>query len=214
MHIKKITTLVFIMIAFAAKAQHKFPIDENGSRLKDFYLSLNVENLWIAGHHINWQTGEQDNPNAEHGIHTHCSAFVAAACKKINIYILRPPEHGQLLLANAQFDWLPTQEAKDDGWKLITERNVYAAAQRFANSGYVVIAIYKNPNPKIPGHVALVMPDELSGQKLEESGPALIMAGTHNHNHVSLKAGFKSHISSWPETEILFYYNSNLPAIK
>jgi hypothetical protein len=201
----------FLAFSIVAKTQ-KLPIDEKGNNLRDFYLGLNVESLWIAGHHINWETGEQDDPNAEKGIHTHCSAFVAAACKRLNIYILRPPDHGQVLLTNAQYDWLQKKEARDDGWKLITGENSYDNAQQFANRGYAVIAIYQNPDPKVPGHIGLVMPDELSKQKLDESGPLCIMAGTHNFNKITLRAGFKSHISSWPEHEILLYYNSNPPA--
>jgi hypothetical protein len=94
----------------------------------------------------------------------------------------------------------------------VAGRFVYGEAQGLANRGYVVLAIYQNPNPKVPGHVALVMPDDLSKRKLEESGPSLIMAGTHNHDRITLKAGFKSHLSSWPEHDILFFYNANLPA--
>jgi hypothetical protein len=212
MFTKKLIVSACILVAFTGRGQQTSHIDEKGSTLRNFYLSLNVENLWISGHHINWQTGQQDNPKAEHGIHTHCSAFAAAACKKLNIYLLRPPDHGQLLLANAQYDWLQTQEARDHGWKPVREGDIYAQSQQLANQGYIVLAIYKNPNPKIPGHVALVMPDELSKRKLEEFGPSLIMAGTHNHNRISLREGFKSHIHSWPEQEILFYYYGNLPA--
>ena len=208
---RTIAILSLTCMAMAAIGQPSCPIDEKGFHLKQFYLSQNIENLWIAGHHIDWETGEPDNPNAEKSIHTHCSAFVAAACKKLNIYILRPPAHGQQLLANAQSDWLETGEARDDGWKPIRGEKIYTDAQSFANRGYVVLAIYKNPDQKVPGHAALVMPDERSAEKLEESGPLLIMAGKHNFNRISLKAGFKSHIFSWPEHEILFYYNSNLP---
>jgi hypothetical protein len=71
----------------------------------------------------------------------------------------------------------------------------------------VVLAIFKNPEEKVPGHVALVLPAEISLEKLEATGPALIMAGTHNHNRITLQAGFRSHITEWPENRILFYYN-------
>ncbi|MFX7052567.1 hypothetical protein ABTH91_21265, partial [Acinetobacter baumannii] len=82
------------------------PVNIEGKCLRDFYIKENVVEKWLAGHHINWETGEPDNPNATKEIKTHCSAFVAAACKQLNIYILRPPQHAQELLANAQFDWL------------------------------------------------------------------------------------------------------------
>jgi len=69
--------------------------------------ALNVEQHWPAGQHVHWQSGVPDGkPETGIGKHTHCSAFVAAAAKQLGIYILRPPEHAQILLANAQFEWL------------------------------------------------------------------------------------------------------------
>jgi hypothetical protein len=208
---KKIVFIFLCFAAFVTKAQQQLTIDEKGNNLKSFYLSLNVENLWIANHHINWETGEPDEPDAKYSVRTHCSAFVAAACKRLNIYILRPPQHVQGLLANAQYDWLQSNEAANDGWKQINDTNNYAIAQQYANTGYVVVAVINNPIPKKSGHIALVMPSQISLQELEDSGPVVIMASTHNHNSISLRAGFKSHISSWPEHEILFFYNINLP---
>ncbi len=210
---KVILSLAFAMAFTAFHAQPLMSVNPKGEALRGFYLSLNVENLWIAGNHVNWQTGEADKPDATSGNHTHCSAFAAAACKRLNIYILRPPEHRQTLLANAQYDWLSGSEASSDGWKLITGNNVYETAQKTANNGYVVVGICKNPDETKPGHTALVMPDERSGRKLADDGPLLIMAGTHNHNKISLKAGFKSHLNSWPEQTVRFYYNSNLPVL-
>ena len=89
--------------------------DSKGQQLQQFYLSMDVENRWIAGSHVNWETGEYDKPDATSGNHTHCSAFVSACCKKMGIYILRPPDHGQKLLANAQYEWLSSPEAKSKG---------------------------------------------------------------------------------------------------
>lgn len=74
-----------------------------GEQLKFFYLGMDVLHKWPAGRHINWQTGEPDDPDAVSEIRTHCSAFIAAACERQGIYILRPPGHRQELLANAQF---------------------------------------------------------------------------------------------------------------
>lgn len=184
------------------------PVDKQGRLLEKFYRSLDVEHLWIAGSHINWETGVADRPDATSGNHTHCSAFVASACEKLGIYILRPPEHGQALLANAQYDWLQTEEARRNGWSMITNNNriyLYNQVQKLANAGKLVIAIIKNPDDSKPGHAALIMPKEIDEDKLTESGPVLIMAGTHNFNFISLKNGFKSHIADWPENEIMFY---------
>ncbi len=179
-----------------------------GEALKAFYLSMDVENLWLSGTHVNWQTGEADKPDATAGVHTHCSAFVAAACKRLDIYILRPPDHKQILLANAQYEWLGSQEATEKGWKPVTPgEKLYEQAQALANNGYIVVAICKNADEKKPGHAALVMPDDADRRTLTEKGPTLIMAGTHNHNKVSLKGGFKSHLTGWPENEVAFFYN-------
>lgn len=193
-------------------AQEKMLIKTGGKSLLNTYLNMHVENLWIAGHHVDWTTGLPDKPNADAGIKTHCSAFVAAACKILNIYILRPPDHTEILLANAQFQWLPTRAAKLLGWHQIVNTNVnaiYFAAQQYANKGFVVVAVYKNPIVSIPGHIALVMPNEISAQQLLNDGPSVTMAGSNNFKLISLKMAFKNHINQWPEPAILFYYNDN-----
>ncbi len=189
----------------------RLTIDENGDQLKKFYLGLNVEHLWIEGNHINWKTGEANSPDATIGIHTHCSAFVAAACERMGIYILRPPQNGQILLAKGQYDWLQTEDARKNGWSSLTDINrlsLYVQAQKLANSGKVVVTIVKNPDGSKPGHTVLVIPKETDIKTLEKSGPMIIMAGTHNFNFISLKNGFKTHITGWPENEILFFMNN------
>ncbi len=198
--------IFFIFSSSLLVGQEVHKPDEHGKKLKEFYLSLDVENLWIAGQHINWETGVADNPDATHNIKTHCSDFAAAACKKLNIYILRPPEHAQALLANAQYDWLKTPEAQAKGWRPVPSANRYAAAQDYANRGYVVVAVVQNPDPHRPGHTALVTPATITDDQLFESGPKVIMAGTKNYNYISLKNGFKNHLTSWPESVIEFYY--------
>ena len=195
-------------------AQTIFKIEKGGDELKVFYLSMNVESLWIAGSHIDWETGVADKPDASAGTHTHCSAFAAAACKRLNIYLLRPPAHKQVLLANAQYDWLQGNDATAAGWKIISGENIYETAQTMANNGKVVLAICNNLDADKPGHVALVMPEDMNKEKLEETGPVLIMAGTHNHNKISLKAGFKSHLAGWPENTVKFYVNSKSPEFR
>jgi hypothetical protein len=190
-------------------SQQKLPENKDGHALKEFYLSLHVEDLWLSGQHVNWQTGAPDDPSAEQDIHTHCSAFVAAACAKKNVYILRPPDHSIQSLANAQYDWLQSDEARKMGWIRLESAGAYEKSQVLANKGYIVVATCKNKNPKLPGHIALVRPAEITTDQLTESGPMLISAGTHNFNYISLKSAFGSHISGWPENEVLFYYNSD-----
>jgi hypothetical protein len=206
---KQLLSLFFVWGMMAANAQRVITVNQKGNSLKSFYLSLNVENGWLAGQHVNWETGVADHPDATTGNHTHCSAFVAAACKRMNIYILRPPEHKQILLANAQYEWLSTAAAAAAGWKPVSSSNHYEAAQQLANNGIPVIAICKNFDEKKPGHAALVMPAEISTNELQENGPAVIMAGTHNHVIISLKKGFHSHLAEWPEQAVSFYYHTN-----
>ncbi len=208
----KIPVLLLLLLAFSsfhvrAQDSRRLVIDARGAALKQFYLQLDVENFWISGRHVNWETGEPDKPGAEEGIKTHCSAFVAAACQRLGIYILRPPEHGQLLLSNAQFDWLASGAGQAGGWIPVSGPNAYLGAQELANNGFVVVAACKNPDVHVPGHVALVVPAHIYERKLQEERPMLTMAGTHNFNYISLRSGFRSHINSWPEQAILFYYH-------
>jgi len=96
--------------------------------------AMDVESLWLAHQHVDWETGQADR-GAEYegpGNHTHCSAFTAAAAKRLGVYLLRPPEHGQQLLANAQAKWLGGSEAREGGWQEITGAQ---RAQSMANSG-------------------------------------------------------------------------------
>ena len=207
---KKIKVTFLFLILLTSSFCQSIKVDSFGLKLRQFYLNENVENRWLAGQHINWETGEPDNPNATKGIKTHCSTFVASVCKQRNIYILRPPEHKTGLLANAQFDWLFSEEAYKIGWRQIKD-SIYQKAQELANKGYIVTAVYKNPDPKKPGHIALVMPTEKSIEDLYEEGPTVIQAGQTNYNSTPLKNGFKHHILVWSlaTKDIIFFYNVN-----
>ena len=204
--LKTLTLVLFYSLSVFTYGQDTLKIDSSGYKLKEFYLSLNVSNLWLAGHRINWETGEPDTSNTTTETKTHCSAFVASACKRLGIYILRPPEHGQVLLSNAQYEWLFTNEAQEDGWKHI-DGDDFKSAQQYANSGSVVVAVYKNPNKKKAGHIALVMPAETDNNILNEEGPNIIQAGIENSDSINLREGFKHHIKDWPESDIVFFYN-------
>jgi hypothetical protein len=148
-----------------------------------------VEHRWLPGVRVHWRTGEPTQPRQRAA--THCSAFVAAACDRLGVYILRPPEHSQVLLANAQQKWLLGQ-GRQQGWR---EVRSWQEAQRLANQGVVVVASYRNANPKKPGHVALVRPSSKSMKTVAAEGPDVIWAGRHNRNQGSLLEGFKTHPS-------------------
>jgi hypothetical protein len=180
------------------------PITPAGDRLASMLDDMNVESLWIAGQHINWETGEPDRGGDYEGPgnHTHCSAFSAAVAKRLGIYLLGPPEHGQSLLANAQSKWLESAAAESEGWRRVSRMQ---EAQSLANQGRLVVVVYPNPDPHVPGHVAIVRPSEKSIHALEENGPQIIQAGTHNHNSTNVRIGFSSHPGAWPDG-VTYYY--------
>jgi hypothetical protein len=212
---RKISSIIVLLISvfsYACLAQDTLKPDSKGIALRQFYIGLDVENRWIAGQHIDWETGLPDDTNATHDTKTHCSAFVASACEKRNIYILRPPDHKQGLLANAQYDWLKTMEAYKEGWRPIndtSEYKIYITAQEYADKGYVVVAVIQNPDRHEPGHIALIMPEVIAVEQIKATGPEVIQAGKHNYTSAPLFDGFKSHITEWPEKGIRFYYSLN-----
>jgi hypothetical protein len=112
------------------------PITPDGERLAHFLDDSAVTQRWLAGWHVDWRTGETDR--AEPGgdaAKTHCSAFVAALAERLGAYVLRPPEHKQELLANAQMRWLHDLGA-EQGWQALAS---YVAAQAAANRGELVL---------------------------------------------------------------------------
>jgi hypothetical protein len=178
-------------------------------RLAEVIDAMQVEAHWPAGVHVNWETGVPDG-EAERGAgkHTHCSAFVAAAAKRVGIYILRPPEHPQLLLANAQVDWLGEQGARH-GWQTLSDA---VEAQRYANRGYFVVAAYRNHRDDKPGHIAIVRPSDKGDAAIDEEGPQITQAGGTNYLSTTLKQGFAGHPAAWGRREVRFYAHAADPA--
>jgi hypothetical protein len=180
-----------------------------GAALGNMLDSMRVEELWLAGQHVNWKTGEPDGrPYRTEGAHTHCSAFVAAVANRLGIYILRPPEHPQTLLANAQVDWLAT-EGQSRGWREVGSRQ---QAQKLANQGFLVIACYKSHNPKKSGHIVVVRPYVKGEDMLREEGPQVIQASTQNFSSTTLRRGFKYHLRAFELGEIRFFAHAIRPA--
>ena len=204
-------SLISFLVFFCFSPVHAGNLEKispEGEALFEFYQSLGVDHLWVSGHHVNWETGEADDPTAKHDIKTHCSAFTASASERLGAYLLRPPEHEQTLLANAQAEWLKTEDAKLKGWKKLDEKDyliLYRKAQSEANEGHLVLAVAENPTPYKPGHIAMVLPFKEDRERLSEEGPQVIQAGALNSSSVSLHDGFKSHLKTWPETVVQFY---------
>lgn len=177
-------------------------ITMEGQRLAAVLDSMHVEEHWIVGAIVDWRTGDPTGKAVtDNGKHTHCSQFTAAVCEKLGIYILRPPEHGAVLLANAQFDWLPTA-GREKGWTSVADG---MAAQDLANRGQVVVAVCQNPDPKKSGHIAIVRPGKKTPEQIAAEGPNVIQAGGTNYNSASLKRGFANHPEAFPKGEIRFY---------
>ena len=105
-----------VLVVFAGAARPADTVTPQAQAVSKVLDAMGVESKWIAGEHVYWETGLPTGvPETSPGKHTHCSAFVAAAAKNLGVYILRPPEHGQKLLANAQNEWL-AEEGAASGW--------------------------------------------------------------------------------------------------
>jgi hypothetical protein len=214
MYIKIVIGIVLIGVASMLPAQAQAAESPSpAKRLAHVLDEMQVERLWPAGEHVDWRTGVPDGrPESGQGKHTHCSAFVAATAMKLGVYILRPPEHGQVLLANAQYEWLAGQGASR-GWRELDDAR---SAQDYARRGYLVVATYRNHHDDKPGHIAIVRPDNKSDRELQSQGPQIIQAGGTNYTSTTLKRGFAGHPAAWTRNEVRYYAHavdwSSLPA--
>ena len=134
--------------------------------------------------------------------HTHCkpvrrgrlrSGWVSISCIRRNTL--------PVLLANAQFDWL-SDKGRAAGWTPVADG---VAAQDLANQGHVVVAVCQNPDPKKPGHIAIVRPGSKTPEQIAAEGPDVVQAGGTNFNSGSLKRGFANHPHAFSKGEIRFY---------
>ena len=189
-------------------ARSKGPTEQLWKRLE----AMEVDKLWLPGAIVDWKTGlptGQPIKDAK-SKHTHCSQFVAAATERLGIYVLRPPEHGVVLLANAQFDWLASDAGKKAGWVALKDG---AAAQAAANDGRLVLASLKNPDATRPGHIAIVRPGNKDAELLAKEGPDVMQAGGTNALRTTLRKGFGNHKQEYDQ--IAFYAHAvELPATK
>jgi hypothetical protein len=188
---------VLLMLAVTATARAQpccGPITPAGDKLARFLDDSDVMRLWLAGTHVIWQTGEPDpeRPGGT-GTATHCSAFAAAMAMRLDIYVLRPPEHGQTLLANAQMHWL-LDHGVEHAWRTLAS---YVGAQKAANRGELVLEAFENPNPTKPGHIAIVRPSEMSRAELDRDGPLETQAGSTNALSTTTAEGFVHHPGAW-----------------
>ena len=177
-------------------------ISPAGQQLVKVLDSMHVEQLWLAGRQVDWRTGEpNEKVYTNANLHTHCSAFAAAAAEKLGVYLLHPPEHSAVLLANAQQTWL-CASGTNDGWQPV---KTSIQAQELANEGQLVVVTCKNPDPKRPGHIAIVRPSTKSGAAILAEGPEIIQAGQHNHADTTTKDGFKNHPGAFEGGQLMYF---------
>lgn len=174
------------------------PVTPAGQALAAQLDATGVDHLWLAGQHVNWQTGEPDSGTEDkgHGRASHCSAFVGAFAQQRGVYVLRPPQHSQILLASAQVAWLGSPAAQQAGWQALPDMRT---AQTLANQGHLVLAAFPSPHPRKPGHIAIVRPAELSEAELQANGPQITQAGQQNYLSTTTRQGFRLHRGAWPE---------------
>ena len=191
-----------VLVAFASAAHLADNISPQAQAMMKVLDAMGVESKWIAGEHVYWDTGLPTSvPETSPGKHTHCSAFVAAAAKNLGVYILRPPEHGQKLLANAQNEWL-AEEGAARGWVKLADAD---HAQAAANRGQLVVASYHNHHDDRPGHIAIVRPGNKTAEQMAAEGPDVIQAGAVNKTSISLRDAFAGHPAAWRDHEIVYY---------
>jgi hypothetical protein len=201
------------------------PTSDGGDRLRVFLDGTHVETRWIADYHVIWQTGQRNGPpEGDPAHHTHCSAYVAAAALYLDIYILRPPNHKQLRLANAQVTWLggggsdPGPTAAASGWSALGASGgdgVLDAAVTAANLGKLVVAGYFQPptqqsdgtTVQLAGHIVVVRPQDSFPF---DEGPQVVTAGVKNFKSASMRYAFGDHPLAWPNNIQLFVHNTAL----
>lgn len=193
--------LVFtILFAGAAAAEPCCgPVTPAGRHLSQALDASDVEHLWLARDHVNWETGARDRePVAGTSGHivTHCSAFVAAIGERLGVYVLRPPQHGLVLLANAQNDWLGNPEGYSQGWRRVGDAR---AAQSLANLGKLVLIAHASADPRRSGHIVIVRPSDKSEAAFASEGPDIIQAGVVNYSKWVASSAFAHPHGTWPE---------------
>lgn len=168
--------------------------------------SLQVERHWLRGPWlVDWRTGERNGENPRE--RSHCSAFVAAAADRFGVYLLRPPAHPSELLANAQAEWLNGSAGLEAGWRQVSTA---VEAQQLANQGSFVVAVYQNPAPRRPGHIAVVRPAEITAHEVQGVGPQITQAGFKNYSSTNLSVGFARQPGAWTsgaQNAVQFFVN-------
>ncbi len=188
-------------------------ITPEGSQLAAFLDSLQVQHHWLAGDVVNWQTGATGSGISTNmtGNGTHCSTFAPAAATLLGIYLLHPPQHSWVLLANAQEDWL-LGGGTNSGWIAIPQTTTNGVvAQSLANQGNLVVVTYKNPDTNSSGHIAIIHPYINTVTNILAVGAEECQAGAHNDNLTNISYGFNQHPGAFPSGLYYFYHLVTYP---
>ncbi len=186
-------------------------VTAEGQQLANYLSSFMVDTYWAGGYSVNLLTGATNgtSPNMTTGTATHCSAFGAAVAEMLGIYVLRPPQHSDVSLANAQYLWFKTN---NQGWfslqssftvPMANWQVAALAAQHAANTGALVVASYYNPSGA--GHFAFIRPSTKPDSDVTNVaiGPQECQSGGINSSSTNISAGFASP-SHWP-SNILYW---------
>lgn len=201
------TAFIVVLLGLFAGSQMRVEASEitpAGEQLATVLDSMHVTQLWLAGRQVDWRTGIPNGKVYTNAAsHTHCSAFAASAAEKLGVYLLHPPEHSSVLLANAQQEWL-CGKGTNQGWRPVESP---IEAQRLANQGMLVVVTARNPDPARPGHIAIVRPSEKSDEMILAEGPDIIQAGATNYTRTTTKIGFKHHTGAFENHLLLYFYH-------
>src|SRR5271165_867385 len=97
--------------------------------------------------------------------------------------------------ARQRADDLARRQRGDGGW--LAPVSTPIEAQAAANRGEFVVAVYQNPDPHRPGHIAVLRPSDKSQAALDTEGPQEAQAGERNWLTNSVAEGFLHHHGAW-----------------
>lgn len=67
-----------------------------------------------------------------------------------------------------------------------------------------MVGSYESPDPKKPGHIAIVRPSRKTAAALAEDGPEITQAGGENYTDSNVRTGFKRHADAAPSGVLYF----------
>lgn len=81
------------------------------------------------------------------------------------------------------------------GWR----RPDAMAAQQGANLGNLVVAVFDNPDPHLPGPIAFIRPGTPDAARLAAEAPDVTQAGATKVLAMPLRRAFSHHAGAWPD---------------